>query len=222
MCDYLGEQIVFLISQPRSGSTLLQFILNSHPEIHTTPEPWLMLHPLYALRKKGLKAEYNAVWASTHVEEFLTHIKDQEEAYFLAIRKAFSYLYSKALEGSGKNMFLDKTPRYYYIIPHLSKVFPSAKFIILLRNPLAVLASILTTWVKDIWQKLILYRDDLLKAPRLLIEGIDLLGSHCSIVQYEQIVREPEKTIKNLCDGLNITFYPEMLKYAEKDRPKGD
>lgn len=50
---------MFLISQPRAGSTLLQRILGSHPDIHTVSEPWLMLQPLYALRPDGYRAEYN-------------------------------------------------------------------------------------------------------------------------------------------------------------------
>ena len=55
-----GENLIFIISQPRAGSTLLQRILGGHPEIHTAAEPWIMLHPLYALKSKGCSAEYNA------------------------------------------------------------------------------------------------------------------------------------------------------------------
>ena len=37
-----SKHLIFLTSQPRPGSTLLQFIFSRHPDIHTTPEPWLM------------------------------------------------------------------------------------------------------------------------------------------------------------------------------------
>jgi len=63
-------------------------------------------------------------------------------------------LYNRALEVAGKRFFLDKTPRYYFIIPELKNVFPEAKFIILLRNPLAVLSSILNTWFQNNLQAL--------------------------------------------------------------------
>ncbi|MBI4530372.1 MAG: sulfotransferase, partial [Candidatus Latescibacteria bacterium] len=66
-----GEHLIFLISQPRAGSTLLQRILGGHPDIHTVPEPWLMLHPLYALRSDGYQTEYAVDVAHTSLREFL-------------------------------------------------------------------------------------------------------------------------------------------------------
>ena len=54
MENRFGDQdLIFLISQQRAGSTLLQRILGGHPEVHTTAETWLMLHPIYALREQG-------------------------------------------------------------------------------------------------------------------------------------------------------------------------
>ena len=48
--EYLGENLIFIISQPRSGSTLLQRMLSGNKDIKTSAETWLMLHPLYAVR----------------------------------------------------------------------------------------------------------------------------------------------------------------------------
>lgn len=59
------ESLIFIACQPRSGSTMLQRILGSHSKIHTISEPWLMLHPLYALRHEGLQTDYDAVVART-------------------------------------------------------------------------------------------------------------------------------------------------------------
>ena len=39
----LGDNLVFLIGLPRSGTTLLSQLLNNHPEIDAPPEPWVML-----------------------------------------------------------------------------------------------------------------------------------------------------------------------------------
>ena len=41
---YLGHDLIFVISQPRSGSTLLQRLLSGHSWIQTSAETWLMLH----------------------------------------------------------------------------------------------------------------------------------------------------------------------------------
>ena len=61
--EFLGEGLIFIISQPRAGSTLLQRMLSGHPDIATAAEPWLLLHPLYGLRQHGIQAEYNSQWA---------------------------------------------------------------------------------------------------------------------------------------------------------------
>jgi hypothetical protein len=52
-----GKNLIFLISQPRAGSTLTQAILGSHRDIYTLSEPWLMLHPIYALRPEDYQGE---------------------------------------------------------------------------------------------------------------------------------------------------------------------
>jgi hypothetical protein len=215
-----GENLVFLISQQRAGSTLLQRILAGHPAIHTTAEPWLMLHPVYALRGEGHTADYNAILAHKALEDFLSTLDEGHSRYLEAIRRMAVQLYGTACEQAGKPLFLDKTPRYYYIIPELAQIFPEARFIMLLRNPLAVLASILNTWVKGHWALLPRYRDDLLVAPQRLAEGIELLGERASIVRYEDLVTEPASTVEALCARLNLDFRPDMLDYG-KTEPAG-
>src|SRR5713101_1022969 len=151
MITPLGENLIFIISQPRAGSTLLQRILAGHPRIFATAEPWLMLHPLYALKDCGLKAEYDATLARSALGDFCEILQGGEEAYVEAIRAMSVSLYNNALRAGGRERFLDKTPRYYFVCEELRRVFPKAKYIFLLRNPLSVLASILATWVKQDW-----------------------------------------------------------------------
>lgn len=212
-----GENLIFLISQPRAGSTLTQKILGKHSDIHTVSEPWLMLHPLYALRTQGCEAEYNAFWARRAVKDFLQELPNGEESYFEGLRRMYSYLYSSALASTEKRYFLDKTPRYYQIIPELYRTFPNAYFIILLRNPLAVLCSIVNTWAKKDWFFLHQCRSDLVRAPQLLLEGIDLIGKRCLIVQYENILLNPEDEISKICHKLDIDFSQDIINYGPSE-----
>ncbi|MBU0595569.1 sulfotransferase, partial [Candidatus Bipolaricaulota bacterium] len=133
-----GDNLIFLISQPRAGSTLLQRILGSHPEVHTVSEPWLMLHPFYATRAEGIDTEYSQRIARVGVGSFMEEMPNGRDDHDEGIRRMYAHLYTRALDGSGKSRFLDKTPRYYLIIPDLLRVFPEARFILLFRNPLAV------------------------------------------------------------------------------------
>jgi hypothetical protein len=213
-----GEGLVFVISQPRAGSTLLQRMLGSHPEIHTVSEPWLMLHPIYALRSEGHEAEYNARGAWKGLQGFIQTLPDGQDVFNEGIRRMYSYLYTQAITTSGKRYFLDKTPRYYFIIPDLYRIFPKAHYIILLRNPLAVLSSIINTWTKH-WFALYNHKHDLLQAPRLLLKGIKDVGEQGVVVHYEELVKNPEDVTRRICSKLGISFVHEMVKYGSSDLP---
>jgi hypothetical protein len=212
-----GQSLIFLISQPRAGSTLTQLILGTHPDIHTVSEPWLMLHPIYALRSSGYQSDYDANLALGALTDFLRSLPDGEEAYFEGLRRMYGYLYNCALSISGKRFFLDKTPRYYSVIPELHHTFPKARFIILLRNPLAVLSSIIDMTRKTDSGTLKDYSHDLLDAPGLLLSGINHLGDRCHVLRYETLVTNPKVTVKDMCTYLGVDFRFDMLQY---DCPK--
>lgn len=209
-----GENLVFLISQPRAGSTMLQRILGSHPKIHTLSEPWIMLHPLYALKEDGYWFEYDGYVAWLARTEFFLSLPNGIDDYYEALRNMYVGLYNQTLTGSGKQFILDKTPRYYNIIPELKQLFPKAHFIFLLRNPLAVLDSISRTWIKGSWMLLHRYKLDLLEAPKLIIEGIELFNGSCTVIRYEDLVKNPNAEINRLCENLNIEFIADIVAYG--------
>jgi hypothetical protein len=217
----LGDNLIFLISQPRAGSTLLQRILAGHPEIHTVSEPWLMLHPLFPLSNgDGCRAEYDAEMAGKAFKEFLSHLIGGEAEYLAGVRSMYGRFYAKALEQSGKRFFLDKTPRYYFIIRELRATFPEAHFLIMLRNPLAVLCSVVRTWVKGKWHRAGRYKHDLIKAPRLLLDGLRAPGGNVLAVSYEELVKDPAGQVAKVCAWLGVDFVSDILDYAERDIPR--
>jgi LPS sulfotransferase NodH/glycosyltransferase involved in cell wall biosynthesis len=218
-----GANLIFLISQPRAGSTLVQRILGGHPDVHTTAEPWIMLHPLYALKEKGAFAEFDSNLAKQGLEDFTSQVPEGIDLYIAALRQFGCTLYNRVLEISGKKIFLDKTPRYYFIIPELKKVFPQAKFIILLRNPMAVLSSTLKTWFHNDPESLKASPNykDVMQGPQYLIEGIRFLKEDAIVVRYEELVEDTEMTIKAICHKLGIAFQHEMLAYGGRPKPKG-
>ena len=85
------------------------------------------------------------------MQGFLQTLPRDQDEYFEGARWMYNYLYEGALPGTGKGYFLDKTPRYYLVIPELYCTFPKAHYIFLLRNPVAVLCSILETREKKDW-----------------------------------------------------------------------
>jgi hypothetical protein len=214
-----GENLIFLISQPRAGSTLLQRILGAHPDVHSQAEPWIMLHPVYALRRDGHSSEYDTTLAYRALGTFLESLPSGEEDYRESLRLMCSLLYDRALAPSGKRYFLDKTPRYYLIVPDLYRIFPNAGYVLLLRNPLAILVSILKSFVREDWFRFAQYRADLMEAPRLLTEARRLLQERATEVRYEQLVANPEGEARRLCRGLGLDYAPAMVAYGPARQP---
>ena len=215
-----GENLVFLISQPRSGSTLLQMILAGNPEIATTSEPWIALHPISAFHDDAIDPQYGANQAKQALFEFLKGSGVSIAFYKKQVSTFLRSLYSQAITHQDKKYFLDKTPRYYYIIDDLYYLFPKAKFIILFRNPLAILNSVLKTWVKDDYSLLVNNFDDLMIAPQKLVHFCREMPQSCFSVHYEKLVSDPEMVTGNLCDFLGIRYTQEMIDYGKRDDPE--
>jgi len=199
---------------------MLQQMLGTHPQIYTVSEPWIMLHPLYALREEGIEADYNAEWAHTALNVFLKSLPSGEEDYYEGIRRMYGYLYERALEERKADLFLDKTPRYYKILPELRQVFPQARFLLLFRNPLAVLSSILHIWVGTAWFGIRRYREDLLEAPKKLVAAKDQLGDSVCIIRYEELVSDPVLECRRICRHLGIEFDRGMIMYGKKENER--
>ncbi|MCE9613225.1 MAG: sulfotransferase [Lentisphaerae bacterium] len=212
------RHLVFLVSQPRAGSTLLQRLMARHPDVHTTTEPWWLLQPCYGLKDAGFSAEYEeGGWARLAMRTFFNKIGGRA-VQVEGLRAMGKVVYSAALRGSGKTHFLDKTPRYYAIIEELAEIFPHASVVLLLRNPLAVLTSIVRTWVKGHWESLPSYRLDLLEAPARMARGIEALGSRAIVLRYEDVVRAPDAQLTQLWSRLGLPPAPVVL--AAGDRPE--
>lgn len=214
-CGPQGENLIFIICPPRSGSTLLQKILGAHSEIHTTSEPWIALPPLFVFHRSGTQAPYGAKLYRRALREFLSGLPEGNAAYWESVRLMLSHLYGRALETSGKRLFVDKTPRYYYIIRELRKVFPRAKHVLLFRNPLAVMSSMLEAWIQTDPKVLRQFRDDLLLAPRNMVDAIREFGAEQSVVHYEELTSDPERVVAKLCRELDIAFEEGMVNYGE-------
>jgi hypothetical protein len=136
----------------------------------------------------------------------------------------YQTLYGKLLEPTDATLFLDKTPRYYSILPELREVFPEARYVLLVRNPLSVFTSILRTWVKDNWLSVSKYKKDLLDAPKQIR---DARGDKENVIltRYEDLVQHPKSELTKVCAHLQIDFEPAMLQYGrgeEKEWRFGD
>jgi hypothetical protein len=208
-----GENIVFLLSLPRSGSTILSLVLGNHSAIYCPPEPWFLLK-LSALAQPGnVDSAFDDEYATRAAAEFFP-----PDTLYLAARAFASVCYSRHLEATGKRIFVDKTPRYYHILPFLDRLFPRARKIWLKRNLLDVALSHADSW--GIGTEIITGRQitpaslDFAMAPFSLASYFSDTGPTKLEVQYEDLVRSPKNTVSLICRFLQVPFEEQMLDYA--------
>ena len=207
------KNLIFLISQPRSGSTLTQKIIGSHKDIYTRSEPWIMLHPLYSLKEEGINAEYSKEQEYKATQDFINNLPGGRESYIKYLGDVYGSMYHDYLAASKKNIFLDKTPRYYLIINELKEVFPNAKFILLIRNPLAVLSSIINTWTKDNLSLLSNLKVDLIDGLDVIVDQISDNQNGLYLLRYETMLSDPTETLKDCFKYLDLEFDPDIMNY---------
>lgn len=213
-------RLAFLSSQPRSGSTLTQKILAAHSSVYTRSEPWVMLQPAYALKEDLPHLEYNSLWEKRASANFIASLPEGRKTYIEALSDMYGKLYGTYLKKESKTLFLDKTPRYYLIINELHDIFPDAKQILLLRNPLSVLRSIIKSWTGKDHKRLIDYKVDLYKAIEIFDDLVQKQPSWLYIMHYEKLLENAEEELLSLCQYLDIKYETNMLDYYQKPQEK--
>lgn len=200
---------IFLLSLPRSGSTLLQRILANHRLIATAPEPWILVPFLTPFKESGVSADYDISVTNTAVKEFISNLPLGEKNFFYYLRKFVVSLYGEYARNN-EQYFLDKSPRYSLVVDNVHKTFPNDKYIYLWRNPLAIIASSINTWgVKGRWNIHRIHVDLFVGLPRLISSS--RLNKHkIFICKYEDIVSN-RKVLENLYSYLSLDVSDEDI-----------
>jgi protein-tyrosine sulfotransferase len=224
-----GANLVFLLSAPRSGSTLLGAILANHSALYCPNEPWLLLN-LYGLfdGKPHAMGNPNENLATVALRELLS-----EKQFSHAARSFALSVYNQKLHQQHKQVFVDKTPRYYQVLSFLDHLFPDAKKIWLMRNPFDVAASYAATWQVPVAE---LVGESL--SPNSLDLTIGLRNysryfqgqKNTFEIRYEDIVTDAPGALQRLCAFLEVPYEPGMEDYdrgdpsfsAMKDQLMGD
>ncbi|MCU4175093.1 sulfotransferase family protein [Carboxylicivirga sp. N1Y90] len=214
------KNLIFIVSQPRSGSTLLQALLSNNNHVATVSEPWLLL-PFFTYNKPELGlAKYSSRLAYEGINDFKSKINKEKFDNDLSNFLLNQY---EQIRTKNESYILDKTPRYYEILNEITYHFPNAKIIILKRNPFAVLSSIIKTWNQDSLQKLLFHKRDILVAPKLLHQFTIEQKKNRNVVsiQYEELLSNPEHHTKQLYKWLNLPYNAEILNYSNNLKFKG-
>jgi hypothetical protein len=137
--DEMAERVlldpVFVMCNGRSGSTLLRFLLDAHPDLACPPETNL----------PGLCAQLATVWSLIEGAPLSANRGDEPpdipaEA-ITGIRQTMDMMVGSYLARRGKRRYCDKSLGTARFADLLVRVYPRAKFLCLYRHPMDVIAS---------------------------------------------------------------------------------
>lgn len=206
----MEENLIFIISQPRSGSTYLQNLLSNNPFVNTVSEPWVLLNFVSILKPDLYKAVFDEELTQKALKEYIVSLPDNyfDETFKKFILKLYEPLLKEFL------FFVDKTPRYWEIADELVALFPNAKVLVIFRNPVDVVNSMIRTWDLNTLNALNQFKRDLIIAPSKLHEFVKRNKENTNVrsIRYEDLAANTKKEITALYQWLQIPYDDEILK----------
>lgn len=214
MSSLQSKNFIFIGGVPRSGTSLIQKILDLHPDIYGGPEfDYLpaLLH-VYKSMKNGIRSGRQ----STYYDQEL--LKNQFSTFV-------NNLLLKKLRSEGVKILSEKTPDNILVFEELKEVFPHAKFIFVVRDPRGIINSF-----QKVAQRAEKYQDqvaigknifsDVAKTHKHLVLGDKFWKENpdcCYCLHYEKVVEKPKEEIQKLCDFLGVSFTEEMLNTQKRN-----
>ena len=200
-----GRVPVFLIGFPRSGTTLLDQILASHPRVTTLEERDTLAGPAEALFKPSGGFEH---WASLSDDEI-------ERLRALYWQQANAGLLGAPI----KDVFVDKLPLNAIYLPLIYRLFPGAKIIFAIRDPRDVVLSCyqqrfgMNTAMFQLLRldSAVAYYDAVMNLVRVSREKLPL---DLHEVRYESVVGDFDTTVRTLLEFLGLEWDNAVRDYA--------
>ena len=214
----------FIIGSGRSGNTLLRRVLFNHSQLHIPPETYVLAHiiRLFNLNKNmAWKDIVYLVFAQfAYHPEFETFnislrplVKElveipQHKRSLAYILDRF-YLYHAAQHHIECRRWGDKTPINTFYLNWIVSVFPKSQFIHILRDGCDVAASYYKTGIYDDISAAGMRWVNSVKAAQRFMKS---RAGQCIELRYENFVTHPEKTVRQVCDFLDVDFEAGMLE----------
>lgn len=213
------ENLIFIVSQPRSGSTYLQNLLSNNNETNTCSESWLLLNFANQFKPDLFKAKFDNQSA---VDAFKGYLEKYPEINFSKLQREFLLnLYQPMFNGF--NFVIDKTPRYWEILNEIVKLFPKSKVIILKRNPSDVIKSMIATWEIKSLDRLNYFRRDILIAPKIIQSfcSIHKDNPNVYVIKYEDLIKEKKKEVRKIYDWIGVDYVDDVIDVSNNSKFKG-
>jgi hypothetical protein len=219
---------VFVLCNGRSGSTLLRFVLDAHPDLACPPETNL----------PGLCVQLATVWSLIEGAPLSANRGDEPpeipEAAIVGVRETMDRMVGSYLARRGKKRYCDKSLGTARFAPLLRRVYPHARFICLYRHPMDVIASgteacpwglngygfdpyIAATPGNAVLALANFWADNV----QATLAAEESFPDVCLRLRYEDLVADPEATAAALYEFLGVPAAPgitETIFSADRER----
>lgn len=209
----LTDAPIFIVAHGRSGSTLLRYLLDSHPDVASPAE--VELGPLC-----------EALTHTLSLTQRSNHPIEGKQRTCEAVRHAVDAIMTPYAHTRAKSRWCDKSIRNANHLDLLSEVFPDAQFICLHRYCLDVVHSTIEACKFGYPGRLAEYvahrADNIVEAlveswcdrTSTLLEFECAHSSRCTRVLYEHLTIEPERVMRRVFEFLRLSFDPDLLRSA--------
>jgi len=214
----------FLFSTPYYVPLLKKVLPKSRPMDRVALSPMEPQEEEFALLRMGAKSPLEKLLFPGTKSYFLKNYPDwmPRGKAGLKFKSRLLTLYKKIQLQTGLRI-LSKNPYHSMRIPMLREIFPEARFIHIVRDPMVVVPSTIRMWdivarenaLKRGWQKpragetvevLLSFLEEVNKQKEYLAPG------HFVEVHFEELEQHPEATLKNICERLELNYSPEFEK----------
>ena len=207
---YAANDPIFIVGLPRAGSTLLEQILASHPDVDGTfelPNILSLAHKLSGRQMRDTEPKYPRI------------LRDLPGETLQKLGK--QYIESTRIYRQGAPFFTDKMPNNFRHIGLIKMILPNAKIIDARRHPMACCFSVFKQLFAE-GQEFSYSLDDVARYYRSYLKIMEhwdaaLPGQICR-VHYEDVVADLENEVRRILDYCGLPFHADCLKFHRTDR----
>jgi len=212
-----ARRIALLCGHPRSGTTLLEQVLDSHPDIVSAEETEIFHDYAYMPLMRGLPE--GALMLPVLESAQTDLLKHSRDSYF----RHTELLLGQPIKG---RLLIDKNPSLTFFIPAILRVFPELKLLVALRDPRDVVLSCFMQGFVPLGQVTAAYLtlestvDEYAALVGIWQTLAPLLQGHYLELRYEDMVNDLESVARKTLDFLGVSWDAKVLHFDEHARQK--
>jgi tetratricopeptide (TPR) repeat protein len=207
-----SRQPIFIIGMPRTGTTLVERIISSHPDVHAAGE--LLNFPMSLKHLSGSQTSA-LIDVDTIIKARAINWQQLGETYLSSTRPDTAH----------KPRFIDKLPHNFLYAGFIANAFPNAKIICLRRDPLDTCLSIFRQLFPP-HSPFFDYSFNLLDTgkyyvlfDRLMTHWQRVLPERILEVQYETLVDAQESSSRELLEFCGLPWHDACLRFEKNPGP---